>query len=124
MTTPIPKVYRGSVRPVGWSIYTDLDAGTPRLLPDNSVAVLTITRGRKRLTKRSDSGDGSLLLFVGDEATDSPATVRWTPTKEESRMFGVGRAHVELEYWSAGTQLPLLPPDAALDFVNGRNTDA
>lgn len=122
MTTPIPKVYRGSVRPVGWSLYTDVDAGTPRVLPDNSVAVLTLTRGRKRLTKRSDE-DG-LLLFVGDQDGDMPATVRWTPTKDESRMFGVGRVHVELEYWSAGTQLPLLPPDAALDFVNGRNTDA
>jgi hypothetical protein len=120
MSTPVPKVYRGSVRPVGWSLYTDLDASTPRLLPADAVAFLTLTRWGETLTKRSD--EPGLLLFVGNEATDSPATVTWTPTLDESRMF-TGRVHVELEYWADGDQLPLLPPDAALDFVNGKNLD-
>lgn len=128
MSTAIPKVFRGSVqRPVGWNLYTDLDALTPLILPADAVVVLTLTGGRggrTRLTKSSADDDG-LSLYVGEAETETPAKISWLPTAEESRMFGVGRVHAEAEYWPDGAsqEYPLLPEDAAVDFVNGRNTE-
>lgn len=122
MSTAIPKVYRGSVnRAVGWDLYSDEALTEPYFLPDDAVVVLTVSNGKASLIKRSDE-DG-LGLTVGDEET--PARVSWTPTADESRMFPIGRAHVELEWWPPGSddEIPLLLPDAAIDFVNGRNPD-
>lgn len=122
MSTAIPIVYRGSQnRPVGWNLYSDLEALVPYILPPDAVVVMTITANRRKLTLSTDDDEMSLIL--GDE--DTPAQVSWSPTKEQSRMFGVGRAHVELEYWppSGADEIPLLLADAAIDFVNGRNTD-